>query len=515
MSLKIKLFTMVKNEIDIIKDWLDYHGELFGYSNIYVVDNLSDDGTYEVLKSYEAKHKINLSVHHNYHAKGLLMTNLMENCGKDSLDYGFPIDVDEFLVCYSPSKKRIYTNNIIESIEKLPTTTHGVFKLPYIQSRIDDDSGSLEGIRNVNFGELENVHTYSKTFFHIPTWNFKKEIDHGNHYPFGDWEPTGLHLIHYHCRNYQQLLNKTQNNLKGFGFETTKEYLNNLECNTAKHHQDRMKKILDNEYNIHEFVVKPGRSYVCLQPLLSKLNEMENRDNLPILFQKYHEDKNIQFFLYPDCPISNSLRNHTLWEPHLHNVFEKYIKPNSVVLEAGCHIGTHTIKMALLSKKVYAFEPMPKSNTLLHKNLEINNIENVNLSLLGLSNQMSTTEFDWIPENNPGGSGLANNPAGRPPWLQKTSQNIKVNLVTIDSLGLNTLDFMKIDVEGYEKNVIEGGLETIKKTRPIIVIEIWANHNGGVHYEFAEKEFSKLLSLNYSMHHIEGPDFLFTPNEYM
>ena len=48
----IKLFTMVKDEVDIVEDWLKYHGSIFGYQNLYVIDNFSTDGTYEILLKY-------------------------------------------------------------------------------------------------------------------------------------------------------------------------------------------------------------------------------------------------------------------------------------------------------------------------------------------------------------------------------------------------------------------------------------------------------------------------------
>jgi hypothetical protein len=47
--MRIKLFTMVKDEIDIIRDWIIYHGCMFGWDSIYVIDNFSTDGTYEII----------------------------------------------------------------------------------------------------------------------------------------------------------------------------------------------------------------------------------------------------------------------------------------------------------------------------------------------------------------------------------------------------------------------------------------------------------------------------------
>jgi len=40
---------MVKDEVDIIDDWVIYHGSMFGFPNIFVIDNFSSDGTYEKL----------------------------------------------------------------------------------------------------------------------------------------------------------------------------------------------------------------------------------------------------------------------------------------------------------------------------------------------------------------------------------------------------------------------------------------------------------------------------------
>jgi hypothetical protein len=42
-----KIFTIVKDEVDIVDDWLIYHGCMFGWNNIYIIDNYSSDGTWE------------------------------------------------------------------------------------------------------------------------------------------------------------------------------------------------------------------------------------------------------------------------------------------------------------------------------------------------------------------------------------------------------------------------------------------------------------------------------------
>jgi FkbM family methyltransferase len=233
------------------------------------------------------------------------------------------------------------------------------------------------------------------------------------------------------------------------------------------------------------------------------------------MVDNYHYTKGIKFLTYPSdkCIISELISKNQVWESHMHKIFEKYINNESIVLEGGCHIGTHTLKLGLLGKQVLSFEPMIKSNIILRENLKINNITNVTVYNEGLSNKTDVAYFEWIGHNNPGGSGLTNNPMGKPNYEKniKTS-NYPVNLITIDSLQLDKLDFIKLDVEGYEINVIEGALDTIKKCNPIITMEVWENFNGKYSLQHAKNTFKILLDNGYTIHHIQGPDFLFLPS---
>ena len=227
----------------------------------------------------------------------------------------------------------------------------------------------------------------------------------------------------------------------------------------------------------------------------------------------YHNNLPAYFYVAENCCISNKIKINQIWEPHLHGVFEKYITPNSVVVECGCHIGTHTIKLAKMCKELYGFEPLPKSNRILNMNIELNKIENVIISDLGVSSELGKVNYLWTGEKtqNIGCSGLDNNPSGMPPEFEKCKEQIEVSLITIDSLNLDKLDFIKIDVEGYEPKVIQGAMNTIIKFKPIIVIEIWKDHFGGVDFNYSKNLFQSLLTVGYEIHHIWGPDFLFIP----
>jgi len=223
-------------------------------------------------------------------------------------------------------------------------------------------------------------------------------------------------------------------------------------------------------------------------------------------------NKIFKFYILDNCFISNYIRNNHIWEPHMHDIFKKYVNKDSIVIECGCHIGTHTIPLASLCNTIYGFEPMPKTYEILDQNIKLNNINNAIIYKKGVADKEGVTQYCWIPEDNPGGSGLKNNPMGKPDWINFTNTNIEVELTTIDLLQLDKLDFIKIDVEGYETLVIDGAINTIKKCRPVIVMEVWKNHNGVVDINYTKSLFKNILELGYDVSHYYGPDFLFVPN---
>jgi FkbM family methyltransferase len=170
--------------------------------------------------------------------------------------------------------------------------------------------------------------------------------------------------------------------------------------------------------------------------------------------------------------------------------------------------------MASLCERLYGFEPMPETHAVLQKNIALNGITNAVIYKQGVAEKAGHTKYSWIPHDNPGGSGLANNPMGKPPWIASTDQVIEVELTTIDALNLEKVDFMKIDVEGYESLVIEGALNTIKKCKPLIVMEVWQNHFGGVDINYTRELFKNLIDLGYAVIPLSGPDFLFLPTTF-
>lgn len=229
----------------------------------------------------------------------------------------------------------------------------------------------------------------------------------------------------------------------------------------------------------------------------------------------YHNGIPCEFNLYEkgSCFISDHLRMNRVWEKYLHNVFDRYVGSDSVVIEGGCHVGSHTLKLAYLSRHVHAFEPLPSSFSLLSKNKEINQMDNITLHKKALSDVQGVARYGWSTPSNPGASGLADNPMGLPSWSGECSEEVEVEVTTIDALKLDKLDFIKLDIEGYEPLAIQGGMATIASFMPIITMEIWSDHFGNLDINHPKTIFKNLLDLGYVYGQIgSSPDFLFVPS---
>jgi FkbM family methyltransferase len=153
--------------------------------------------------------------------------------------------------------------------------------------------------------------------------------------------------------------------------------------------------------------------------------------------------------------------------------------PGVIAVDCGANIGVHTIEWARLMYgwgEVISFEAQEKIYYALAGNVAINNCLNVTAKFAAVGSHCSSIE---IPEPNyliPSSYGSfelkessGNEFIGQDIDYKKTKT---VPLVSIDSLNLKRLDFIKIDVEGMEEDVLDGAKVAIKNNHPIMMIEI-------------------------------------------
>lgn len=211
-------------------------------------------------------------------------------------------------------------------------------------------------------------------------------------------------------------------------------------------------------------------------------------------------DRDIKFFFNKDnhnCAVNKSIRGGRIWEKNLINIYKEYIDKDSVVLDLGANLGTHTVPLSLLCKKVYAFEPQEKIFNILKETVEYNGLDNVKLYNYIVSNKDDVLDFLNT------GCGRAGELKNRP----RLSGNIsKERSLKIDSLNLDKCDFIKIDVEGSEWDALAGAADTINKFRPVMILETWKTKNNMLRLvKFTQK-------YNYSFRYISSDNYLLKCN---
>jgi FkbM family methyltransferase len=129
-----------------------------------------------------------------------------------------------------------------------------------------------------------------------------------------------------------------------------------------------------------------------------------------------------------------------------------------VFADVGAHLGYYTVRMANKCGRVVAFEPNPKSRAKLLKNIELNGLRNVTVL------PYACGEARYRAKLYPAGSGST--------LLEGfvSAEPIEVEVVPLDET-LDRVDLAKIDVEGYEWNVLQGARRLIETCRPVLVIE--------------------------------------------
>ncbi len=195
-------------------------------------------------------------------------------------------------------------------------------------------------------------------------------------------------------------------------------------------------------------------------------------NKLPYLSKTFLRNKTI-YYLRFGLNIGQGFYKNFYWDESMINDFKKYYKPNTNMLDIGSHIGTTGMLMAeIISKgyKVYAFEPVYYD--IVERNIKANKLnDKMELYSIGLGNKDYKTiiqVYDRM-EIVPFGSIRIHEKQD----LRKIDQEIEVK--KLDSLKLDNISIIKIDVEGMEKYVLEGGIETILKNKPVIFIEVLKN----------------------------------------
>ncbi len=208
-----------------------------------------------------------------------------------------------------------------------------------------------------------------------------------------------------------------------------------------------------------------------------------------------------------DQTICKNIKENKSWEKHILDLLLKYYKPNTNMLDIGCNYGCHSIGVANQIKKqngsgkIYSFDIQPRILSLFNENIKENGLSDIVVSYpFGLSDKTETAMFN-LPKNyntniNPGGLSLISKDNG------KYFENVEVQLKRLDDLNISNISVIKIDIEGYELEALEGGKQTISRDRPVILIEIWKK-NKDQYFKWIKNNFPF-----YTIFHISHDDYL-------
>ena len=188
-------------------------------------------------------------------------------------------------------------------------------------------------------------------------------------------------------------------------------------------------------------------------------------------------------------------------EGELNNIFALIdtLPTGAVIIDGGANAGFFTIPVANRirnrGQRIISFEPQLTLFRALSGSLALNDIDFCDLRYAGLGATLGTAVVPDVNYGTPQDFGTVQ--------ISETGTGTTVEIVTIDSLKLDRLDFVKLDVEGYECAALAGGINTIQQHRPYIWVEFFISGRdpikdslaGVPDYAFFQVDYQNMLCI--------------------
>jgi FkbM family methyltransferase len=190
-----------------------------------------------------------------------------------------------------------------------------------------------------------------------------------------------------------------------------------------------------------------------------------------------------------------------------HEALYSLVNSGDNILDIGTNIGSTILQFAKISGKnaqIIGFEPDPINFKECQKNILLNTFENIEVLPIGLGNEKGTFKLIVDTPSNRGTNKISY--ANKD---NKTSETVLVDIldnVIIDK-EIDKINLVKIDVEGFEMNVLNGAVKFLQRDQPILFIEV-NDENLKMAGSSAKELVTFLMERNYEVHTAENNTYL-------
>lgn len=217
----------------------------------------------------------------------------------------------------------------------------------------------------------------------------------------------------------------------------------------------------------------------------------------------------------PRYEIESHIVEYGMWEPHVVGAIQYLVEPGFVCADVGANAGYHSLAMAQRGAHVLAFEPDSENFSRLTQNLHLNPqvVERMTLFKQGLSDKPGKLKVFQSGDQEHRGNSYLSETIDPQKWTNTGGAEPEMCTVsTLDEvLNGGRIDFIKVDVEGMELEVLKGGKRSIERFSPSIIFESLMTESEAPK-SLAVQEF--LLPLGYHLFFVDLEKYHLNPTLY-
>lgn len=158
-------------------------------------------------------------------------------------------------------------------------------------------------------------------------------------------------------------------------------------------------------------------------------------------------------------------------DPKISWVIDRVVRPGDVALDIGSNLGLVSLRLAARvgpGGQVHAFDPQPRMQQYFRRTLELNPNLPITFHAIGLGARTAKLRLA-IPQENAGAASLRESASERP-GIELVDVPVRALDDYASEAGIRHVDFIKMDVEGFEAQVILGARELLTHARPRVIL---------------------------------------------